>query len=244
MNSVVSGSTTEQTLPNILAAMRKSSVVVASSHGALNEILTSHFIEGGITKSVTGTTSGIGIIENHISTMEPVKPDLMARSNLADTPRYLNLFFAYSCKTVETDTPLTMNLPIGAEVDSRPDAAYAGFSKVVYTGVANDFLPPLASQITNWSYLSEHFKQVARNLASGQTLGQALSDANGKYIPYTVTNPSAPFAQQLTALNPMLIVGDPNTTIRGVYLAGATEDPAFQTPHVAMWYWIPLNSRP
>jgi len=115
---------------------------------------------------------------------------------------------------------------------------------VVYTGVANDFLPPLASQITNWSYLSEHFKQVARNLASGQTLGQALSDANGKYIPYTVTNPSAPFAQQLTALNPMLIVGDPNTTIRGVYLAGATEDPAFQTPHVAMWYWIPLNSRP
>ena len=183
MNSVVTGPTTEQTLPNILAAMRKSSVVVGSSHGVLNEILTSHFIEGGLTKSVTGTTPGIGIIENRISTKEPVNPDLMARSNMAETPRYLNLFFAYSCKTIETDTPLTMDLPIGAEVDNRPNAAYAGFSKVVYTGVANDFLPELRSQITNWSYLSEHFKRVAQRLAIGETVGTAIANANSNLYP-------------------------------------------------------------
>jgi hypothetical protein len=78
----------------------------------------------------------------------------------------------------------------------------------------------------------------------GETVGTAIANANSKFIPYTITNPSAPFAQQLTASNPMLIVGDPNTTVRGVYLASAEEDPAFQTLHPTMWYWIPPSSRP
>lgn len=120
-------------------------------------------------------------------------------------PLKLAVAVAYACATMNSTNTIKTQVPIRTESGNWVDGAYLGFHTTIYA--ENYYLDPADPNSVATYTLDQHAKIFCEGLAAGLTIEDAMRAANQDAA-----------AKIGTTRLRMDFVGDPNTTLKDVYL--------------------------